>query len=523
MNSCSNPGAGRAGRPSFVRIGALVASALLFASACGPEIPSATCGDAHAPASIDAEGAIPLSIEPPSLIDQAPPILRARLSFPGVESADLARVFVIEGEVGPAHLRQIEKGSLSKALSERVVPSVAWLDEGASATSLLVAPLMALELGQTYAVALGDPPLAVHLHVAAEDSAPRLDRIWPPLDSAATLGFGVWCGADPLPPFTTATNLEPAGIFGSLRSGAIDGAGANCLRFEADPASNPATMSAGLAGPLVGLPAVDLAGTVTRLDPRPFLIDAPPADVAPLACEPDEEPFGLGCARIEDDRLFGRAPDAPLLWTVHGAGLDAVFATGNGDPFILVGLPPETSVYLDVSNVDIAGTLLRNVVASTTLAPMAHIVINEVLANPLGPEPAQEWVELVNDGLVTADLSGYKLIDIGGVTELPKAELAPGGHAIIVSELFAEDDELDPIPAPNTLILRVPKLGKGGLSNSGEPLKLTDASGRAVSRFPVGPRVKPGWSVARTKPSAPDGLASSFRPAEPTPGAQNEL
>jgi hypothetical protein len=152
---------------------------------------------------------------------------------------------------------------------------------------------------------------------------------------------------------------------------------------------------------------------------------------------------------------------------------------------------------------------------------MAHIVINEVLANPLGPEPAQEWVELVNDGSIEADLAGYVLEDIGGKTDLPKARLAPGAHALIVNDAFVLDDELDPVPAPRALVLHVPKLGKGGLSNSGEPLKLVDSTGRVVSRFPIGPRVKAGSSVARVLPSSPDGLASSFKAGYPTPGARN--
>ena len=35
---------------------------------------------------------------------------------------------------------------------------------------------------------------------------------------------------------------------------------------------------------------------------------------------------------------------------------------------------------------------------------MPHVVINEVLANPVGGEPAQEWVELYNDGRAPAVL-----------------------------------------------------------------------------------------------------------------------
>jgi hypothetical protein len=152
---------------------------------------------------------------------------------------------------------------------------------------------------------------------------------------------------------------------------------------------------------------------------------------------------------------------------------------------------------------------------------MPHVVINEVLANPIGPEPAQEWVEIVNDGQAPADLGGYALRDVGGETPLPPAVLPPGAYALIVNQSFSEDDEYDPPPAPDAAILRVAKLGKGGLANAGEPLSLRDGQGAVISRFPAGLKAKAGMSVARRSPQAPDGLASSFAAATPTPGRAN--
>jgi len=91
-----------------------------------------------------------------------------------------------------------------------------------------------------------------------------------------------------------------------------------------------------------------------------------------------------------------------------------------------------------------------------------------------------------------------------------------------VNEAFVEDDDYDPSPAPAALILRVARLGQDGLSNAGEPLKLKDEHGAVISRFPAGPRPKAGMSLARRTPAAPDGLASGFMVAEPTPGRANE-
>ncbi len=84
-----------------------------------------------------------------------------------------------------------------------------------------------------------------------------------------------------------------------------------------------------------------------------------------------------------------------------------------------------------------------------------------------------------------------------------------------MNESFAEDDEYDPPPAPSALVLRVPELGRSGLSNSGEPLKLRGPDGAVVSRFSGSLGVKAGMSVARRTPASPDALpeaSSSPRP-----------
>jgi len=228
---------------------------------------------------------------------------------------------------------------------------------------------------------------------------------------------------------------------------------------------------------------------------------------------------------VLDDRLIGRAPEAPLLWVVASPelGLDHVFTTADGDPFGIAPLAPLSSVGLDVTTIDIAGGAVGAFVSASTLAPMPHVIINEVYANPLGEEPEQEWIEIVNDGAVEADLAGYVVADIGGKAVLPSVLLPPGGLALIANEVYNEmDDELDPVPPPGALIVRIPNLGRSGLSNGGEPIKLLDAAGIVLSRAPAAPKPKPGWSLARVSPSAVDGLATSFKIARPTPGLPNE-
>jgi hypothetical protein len=152
-----------------------------------------------------------------------------------------------------------------------------------------------------------------------------------------------------------------------------------------------------------------------------------------------------------------------------------------------------------------------------------HVVLNEVLANPAGAEPAEEWVELYNDGSESVSLGGFLLEDAGGRTLLPDASLDAGHFALIVPEAFLADDGVDPPPAPDAVLLRVPALGRAGLSNEGEMLTLRAPTGMVVSTFPA-MKTKNGVSTARFAPDAPDADSASFV-ASPngtsTPGAPN--
>lgn len=493
---------------------ALLLAPAFAALACNPDLPF--------PVDVPgADGELSLTLDPPAPLDAAPPVLRLRVALAGAV-LDPARVVLVSGSLGPAHLRQLQRGEPSKALSKRIIPALIWSDAADEAgEAVVVAPTAPLVAGELYAIAAGDPPTAIEIRITAADPAPFLPRIWPPEGGAATAALGVWCGDDPLPALDVAASLEPGGPAGSIRRGAFPGAsGTRCLHFTSaapgDSPSDPAWV--GVPPPSVAVP--DALGGL-RLDPRPFSIDAEGTPIAALACEPGEVPFGPGCVVVADDRLYGRSPEAALLWIVSGEGVDRAFAAAPGEPFVIAGLTPEAAIALDVTAVDDRGEASTSLFTATTAAPMPHVILNEVLANPIGAEPMQEWVEIYNDGSAPADLSGYALIDIGGETLLPAEALAAGAFALIVNESFASDDEYDPAPAPGTLLLSVPKLGKNGLANMGEPLKLCDAEGNVVSRFSAASKPKAGFSLARLWPGAPDGISSSFAPSVPTPGGPN--
>jgi hypothetical protein len=72
-------------------------------------------------------------------------------------------------------------------------------------------------------------------------------------------------------------------------------------------------------------------------------------------------------------------------------------------------------------------------------------------------------------------------------------------------------------------LLRVPALGRAGLSNEGEMLTLRAPTGIVVSTFPA-LKTKNGVSTARVAPDAPDADTASFVSSPngtSTPGAPN--
>jgi len=271
--------------------------------------------------------------------------------------------------------------------------------------------------------------------------------------------------------------------------------------------------------PALSPPALSLGGDEVALEPAVLVApDALQARAGP-PCGLDEVPFASGCATIDDDRVHVRAPDRAVLWTIAGGGPALVRSTGAGERFVVRPLPLNKPML--VSALDAWGHRDNASLAIRAAAPRAHVVINEVMANPRGPEPAQEWVELYNDGATSVSLEGYALEDAQGTTTLPAVELAPGAFALVVSRAYTPDAALDAVPALAAALVTVDTLA---LANDGERLTLRDALGSAVSVFPA-LKSKNGISIARRRPDADDADLSAFVPssaaAGSTPGAPN--
>jgi hypothetical protein len=430
-------------------------------------------------------------VEPLGTPGPAPAIFRLRVSGAfGRSNLDDFRLFT--GALSAYHLGRIRQREVPKTLLEREVPRATW-GEG---DDVLVAPTVALASGT---VALASPELGMLAEVTVDpELTPWLARKWPPAGQTTGGGPMIFCGVGTTPLEQTAVLLEPARLRATLRPG-LGGTTTleqDCVRLEPDVGAPD--------GALI-LPPLLVAGLA--LEPLPLVIDSLPG--TDLRCEPEELTIGPGCAVVEDDRVRIRARSASSLWLVREPE-ERLSVLAPGSSLVVRGLEPGRPSRLRATVFDLRGTR-EDVDVEVLAAPaMPHVVIHEVLANPVGPERTSEWIELVNDASASVQVGGFELRDATGVTALPDALLEPGELALVVADGFAPDPELDIAAPASVRRLVVPALGSGGLSNAGEPLRLVEPGGRVLSRFPAMAATRPGQSVARLAPEAADGEPGSF-------------
>ncbi len=446
-----------------------------------------------------------LVVEPSFDPDHARPISRIR-----IVDADATDALLISGELSEYYIKKIRSGSPPKTLLERSVECTKWTEPGA----FVMAPVAALDVGELYSVATPEHGLVGTL-VVADGGPPLLERLFP---KAATVSapLAVYCGPDPLPidVDAPAVVLEPSATQLAVQRGVFGGVGFDeCVTLRTEAPLEPGAHA----------PPVELFGL--QLDPTPWLVGTPPA-ATPSSCGAGEIGFGPGCAVILDDRVLVRSIDSPALWAITGELSPLLHAAGPSGRFSIRGLWPSTSYALDLRVVDLSASTSSTTFAFVTSASEPHIVINEVLANPAGAEPAQEWVELVNDGTAGVELEGYELGDSAGASVIPSHYLAPGEFVLLAREDFVRDDGTDvPVPA-STSVLALASLGKNGLSNAGERLELRTPTGNVISVFPASPKPKSGVSVARREPGDFDDDEAAFAlHSDPgaSPGAPNQL
>jgi hypothetical protein len=226
------------------------------------------------------------------------------------------------------------------------------------------------------------------------------------------------------------------------------------------------------------------------------------------------------------------ATDEPVraALVVRAGGLEQVLAAGEGSTLFdvaarLVRLPAGAPGELVARAVDWAGNRGESGILPVMVPPASTaIAITEVLPNPTGPEATQEFVELRNLGTSPVSLEGMLIEDATGADPLPAGTLEPGAFAVVVASGYDLMDGRDPAPRAGAMLLRVDgRIGRDGIGNASEAVRLRARSGEVLSRYggwiDAGPTAWTGRSVQRLPQDACDGPAAwNPRPQQPTPG-----
>jgi hypothetical protein len=232
------------------------------------------------------------------------------------------------------------------------------------------------------------------------------------------------------------------------------------------------------------------------------------------------------CAAVR----FATDEPATAAVVIAAAGSEVARTLGWGQTMFdaamaLVALPPSTTATATITATDRAGNVAVALVLEFQTPPaLPAVAITEVLANPAGPEPGQEYIELLNLGAEPVALAGLRVEDSKGGDDLPDDTLPVGGYALIVPSTYAPGQAGDPVPRAGTLVVHVDaRLGSDGLSNAGETVRLIQGQ-TLISSYGGWVAVSSsGWSgqaVHRLDPTAcDDAQAWNRTPMPPTPGA----
>lgn len=418
------------------------------------------------------------------------PVFRAAL--PGAPPRPLPRLF--RGALSPHQLSRADDENLSATLQELLVPIWSEVDEGVTH----VVPLNALP-AERYTLVTG--ARQSHEFDVVLSGEPVLERVWP--SEARSGGAAVYC-------------RKGRGLAEPQWPQQVDVPSA-AGEWIALPGGECAVMQMGRLPHRASLTAFRQAGMVA--EPTVFVAQPQP-DLDPIECE-GEAALG-GCVRVVEEQVVIDGPAFGTFWRV-GSHYSALLPSGR---WVIPDLPIQSELTLEFQVWDVYGRRETGVLRLRTGGARSHLVISEVMADPLGTEPAQEWVELYNAGTASVDLGGWQLGDLESLATLPQVKLDPEHFALVVPEEFETRAGWAIVPEANTRVIRVSRLGTGGLSNSGEALRLVSPSGKLVSRFPPSPPPKPGVSVARRDPWSPDDVVGLFAPHSApgeSPGAANSV
>lgn len=467
-----------------------------------------------------------------------------RLERPGGLQADPAGLWLLTGAADDDLREDLSAAPLRAEHAARVVPS----SLSAHDDALVLEPLTALESDSIYTMAIAGnardgagkrlfsngAPWLVELRTERGAAAgARVLSTWPadgasavPTNlAAAVIAFdgevagemdGAWLEA----PDGLAV---PAALeIGACSALAPEHEGASCIRITPGTLLAPGAPYALVLGSTLH----DAHGAPIGPYRASFRTASGPDHRAPLlrlpSCAIDERAVSVGCALIDDHAITVHVlADEPALFTLTTAvpdGQEPLVARSvgaSGEALLqLSGLEPDHAYALELQLRDEADDVARERFELRSAPPLPTLSIVELRADPLGPEPAQEFVELLNYGTRPVQLQGCALgdrLDAPGTPISTEAWLQPATRALLVADGFDPQAAGDVQPPAGALLVRVGKsLASGGLRNSGEALYLRAPDGTRISAAPSTPTPRAGRCVVRIGDDPRSGAAGTF-------------
>ncbi len=212
----------------------------------------------------------------------------------------------------------------------------------------------------------------------------------------------------------------------------------------------------------------------------------------------DTQPPTLAGATVElrGRCVYGRVQaQEPLVVSLSLASGAQVSVFEEGSLTLALRLPddgtiaPGDALEVTLDARDLAGNAAGEVytVAAGDSFAAPPLVISEVLGNPAGSEPGQEFVELVDrrEQGAAVIVAGLQIADVGweevaaSLAEdrpgdaIPEFSTQPGQRTVIVGSGYVWGDPADPDPAEAATVVTLDSsIGEGGLKNAGEPVSV---------------------------------------------------
>jgi hypothetical protein len=202
----------------------------------------------------------------------------------------------------------------------------------------------------------------------------------------------------------------------------------------------------------------------------------------------------------------GTLDEAALLSlsSLDHVAVRSVSALSYASAFELALVVPSDTSHAVLRALDLAGNVAELPIVYAPAPELAAVTIDEVLADPRGKEPAQEWVELLNSALTPSSLMGFTLSTDPaerGRAITGAVVLAPEERALLVGPDFDARELADGALPAGVRLLALD--GSLSIANGGATLYLRDALGRRVSTARLLAPMFEGQCSARLPPRAP--------------------